>query len=128
MSEEIQGKQEREQQQHRSELGLEEEEGSNAIEPEPGGPSRNAPRPGAPGASRLLVEVYGRVVRNLSTSFSPNQVLLDFTKYLVCFRIPTILNFVFNTFSLNRSLLLPSTIVHGNLISSSSSPYSLEQL
>lgn len=90
MSEEIQGKQEREQQQHRSELGLQEEEGSQAIDPEPGGPSRNAPRPGAPGASRLLVEVYGRVVRNLSTSFSPNQVLLDFTKHLVSFCIPTV--------------------------------------
>ena len=86
MSEEIQGKQEREQQQHRSELG-QEEEGRKATDPEPGGPPRNAPRPGAPGASRLLVEVYGRVVRNLSTSFSPNQVLLDFTKYLVSFPI-----------------------------------------
>ena len=96
MSEEIQGNQEREQQQHRSELGLQEEEGSKAIDPEPGGPSRNAPRPGAPGASRLLVEVYGRVVRNLSTSFSPNQVLLDFTKYLVSFRIPIFLIFLFN--------------------------------
>jgi len=92
MSEEIQEKHERQQQQQHSELEQKEEEGSKSsstkLDPDPGGgqpPSslgRAAPRSGA-----LLVEIYGRVVRKQYNSFSPNQVYLDFTKYLVSFRI-----------------------------------------
>ena len=94
MSEEIiQGQQrENDQPEHQQNKAEQEEEKLITAEPsppEPGGPLRSTPRPGAPGASRLLVEVYGRVVRNLSTSFSPNQVLFNFTSYLVSFRIPS---------------------------------------
>ena len=88
--EEIQGKQERQQNQQRSELENE-EEGTKARVAEP--PSSSLGGRAAPRSGALLVEVYGRVVRKQHNCFSPNQVLLDFTKYLVSFRIRPIFKF-----------------------------------
>lgn len=78
--EEIQGKQERQQNQQRSELDQDENEGGSRaqVADRPSSLGRAPPRSAA-----LLVEVYGRVVRKQHNCFSPNQVLLDFTKYLV---------------------------------------------
>ncbi|CAB9518549.1 CCR4-NOT transcription complex subunit 1 [Seminavis robusta] len=45
------------------------------------GPSQTLGR-AAPRSGAYLVEVYGRVVRKQHNFFSPNTVLLDFTKYL----------------------------------------------
>ena len=53
------------------------------VDPEPGGSSSSSGRAATPRAGALLVEVYGRVVGKQSSSFSPNTVLLEFTKYLV---------------------------------------------
>lgn len=92
--EEIQGKQERQQNQQRSELENE-EEGNKARVAEP--PSSSLGGRAAPRSGALLVEVYGRVVRKQHNCFSPNQVLLDFTKYLVSFPIHRNFIFVFQT-------------------------------
>lgn len=58
-----------------------EEEGTKTKVAEP--PSSSLGGRAAPRSGALLVEVYGRVVRKQHNCFSPNQVLLDFTKYLV---------------------------------------------
>ena len=84
--EEIQGKQERQQNQQRSELE-QEEEANKARVAEPPSSSSLGRAVGGARSGALLVEVYGRVVRKQHNSFSPNQVLFDFTRYLVSFCI-----------------------------------------
>ena len=103
--------QEQQQNQQRSETQQQQqEEGPKATRVEPetaAGPSQSLGR-AAPRSGALLVEVYGRVVRKQHNLFSPNQVLLDFTKYLVSFLIQSVLGIfkndtLFNTMSNNNS-------------------------
>jgi hypothetical protein len=86
--------QEQQQNQQRSEpQQQQQEEKPTRVEPETAaGPSQSLGR-AAPRSGALLVEVYGRVVRKQHNLFSPNQVLLDFTKYLVSFPIARVESF-----------------------------------
>jgi hypothetical protein len=97
MNSEEDNQEQQQNQQHSEPHQQQEEEGPKPTRVEPetaAGPSQSLGR-AAPRSGALLVEVYGRVVRKQHNLFSPNQVLFDFTKYLVSFPIASVISTVY---------------------------------